>query len=79
MLAVHEKNTEIIKELLKHKKIDVNAKDDEGYNALMYAYPDIKIIKLLLEHENIDIMTPIKGNKIFFIITPILLACWSLY
>ena len=40
-----------------------NPKDDNGYNALMYAYPDIKILKLLLEHENIDVISPVKDNK----------------
>jgi serine/threonine-protein phosphatase 6 regulatory ankyrin repeat subunit B len=47
----------IVKLLLKHPKIDVNALDHNKRTALQYAesFNDIKTIKLLLDHPDIDV------------------------
>jgi len=46
-----------VKELLKHKDIDVNYQDKEGYTSLMSAsYSErTEIVKELLEHKDIDV------------------------
>ena len=47
----------VVKLLLKHKDIDVNAKNSDGYTVFMWASRDghIGVVKLLLEHKDTDV------------------------
>lgn len=54
--AIDNEDREVVKELLKHPKIDVNLKNVDGLTPLTLAinYDDFEIIKLLLKHSKID-------------------------
>ena len=56
MDALNER-TDIVKMLLGHKDIDVNARNSYGHTALMWAsgYGDANIVKILLGHKDIDV------------------------
>jgi len=54
--AIHYSRVSVVKELLKHKDIDVNkVSDDEPPLFTAFSWPNTEIIEALLDHPNIDI------------------------
>lgn len=66
-------NQEMIKFLISHPKIDVNAKDACGYTALHEACDNnnLEAVKILLNHK--DVLPDIRGKNDGY--TPFLIAC----
>eukprot|EP01032_Pedospumella_encystans_P012000 gene12000-13914_t len=54
MLATNNKHVAVIEALLTHPEIDVNAQDNDGATALMFA-KDVAVVEALLRHPEIDV------------------------
>ena len=65
--AIETRNMDIIKLLLSHKDIDINAPFQKGKSPLHLAVQnnDIEIVKLLLTYPNIDV-NQIRISKHYF-------------
>jgi ankyrin repeat protein len=67
-VACHHESIQAVDAILKFPGVDINNKDDDGYTALVYCWPDWQMASILLKYPDIDILVKDRtGQSIIFL------------
>jgi hypothetical protein len=67
-VACHHESIKAVDAILKFPGVNINNKDNDGYTALVYCWPDWRIASILLKYPGIDILVKDRtGQSIIFL------------